>query len=545
LNLEALIHLKELYCEDCTSLKALSLIALTALKEIDCNGCTSLTTLSLVGLTALKELDCDSCTSLTTLSLIALTALKEIDCMNCTSLTTLSLVDLTDLKEIYCGGCTSLTTLSLQDLTALEKLYCSDCISLTTLSLVGLTALKELDCNRCTSLTTLSFLGLEPLIVIRCNHCRNLTSLGDSLPNTLELLHCENCPSLAQLPQVPPATTVYSGNSPSGNLNCFEVNPRDVQDKPLELLLRLGRILLQNKPFPNIVYIDPLTGQQDQGVDAGGLRRQFIYDLCQSLFKQTSGFPFIENVGSTKGNFPVVDLTNNNQILALRTLARLIAFAATSNALITGPILSQNFYHAALTLAKDPLIENFKIPLTKLQKKELYLMAEYGYKAEEKLNNDEKQFLVIADSLALVAHELKTVLKERLNDFTLSDFIAKVQGVTVKADILLGTTPQGIPRIKFDTELAPQLKGFVETFIRKFDTTDTLKEFVKFIVGSPSLGIDEQIKVQIALNRSTNHLPITHTCFQSIEFPLYQTYNIFEEKLMSALNEAKNSFGLE
>jgi hypothetical protein len=324
------------------------------------------------------------------------------------------------------------------------------------------------------------------------------------------------------------------------------VNPKDVQEKPLELLLQLGEILLQNKPFPNIVYIDPLTEREAAGIDAGGLRRQFIYDLSQRLFKRPSDFPFIEKLQTAEGNFPVVDIRDNKQVAALRTLARLIAFALTSKALITGPILSQNFYHAALFLAKDPeLLDTFKIPLTDEQKKELYLLAEYGYQTNTSLSKEEKSFLVIGDSIAIVAHELKAVLRASLKDLTLDQFIAKVQGITVNAETLLGTTPQGTPRISFDMERAPQIQGFVETFIRKFDTTDTLKEFVKFIIGSRSLGIEEQIKVQIALNASINYFPIAHTCFQSIEFPFYQTYEAFEEKLMGALNEAKNSFGLQ
>ena len=113
-----------LYCNNCTSLTALSAPMAT---ELNCSGCTSLTALSAP---MANILYCTYCTSLTTLSAPMATNLY---CYNCTSLTTLS-APMANI--LYCYNCTSLTALSAPMATDLN---CSEC-ALTATSIASILA---------------------------------------------------------------------------------------------------------------------------------------------------------------------------------------------------------------------------------------------------------------------------------------------------------------------------------------------------------------------------------------------------------------------
>ena len=148
---------------------------------------------------------------------------------------------------------------------------------------------------------------------------------------------------------MPFTATVYSGSTA---FNSFYVNPEDLEKQPLQVLLKLGKFLLNNNPMPNIVWIDRLTKKPAIGIDAGGLRRQFVTTLLENLFKEQSGFHFTEELG---GKLPLLDdLTHGDQVIALRVFARLIALCATSS-LLMGEHLPLNFFYAIKALSDQEI----------------------------------------------------------------------------------------------------------------------------------------------------------------------------------------------
>ncbi len=65
----------------------------------------------------------------------------------------------------------------------------------------------------------------------------------------------------------------------------FEVDVSLLATKSKDFLLTLGRqYLLKNQPFPNIYYFS--NGELSPAIDVGGVRRDFISRLFESLFKK-------------------------------------------------------------------------------------------------------------------------------------------------------------------------------------------------------------------------------------------------------------------
>jgi len=116
--------LQKLYVSDCPNLTS------EKLQEI-LNQCKNL-----------KELFCDNCTSLTSLDLRDNINLTELYCYDCPSLTSLDLWS--SSKGVTSFGCVNLTTL-----------LCYNCTSLTSLDLRNINLLR-LNCPSCTSLTSLN-----------------------------------------------------------------------------------------------------------------------------------------------------------------------------------------------------------------------------------------------------------------------------------------------------------------------------------------------------------------------------------------------------
>ncbi|KAM3139431.1 hypothetical protein pb186bvf_008456 [Paramecium bursaria] len=74
-----------------------------------------------------------------------------------------------------------------------------------------------------------------------------------------------------------------------------------------------------------------------------------------------------------------------------------------------------------------------------------------------------------------------------------------------------------------------------------------LKQVLKFITGSSSIPVeksDYKIKIEF-YDRDVNQLPMSHTCYQSMEVPKYPTFIMLKQKMDLALSVGLEGFGFE
>jgi len=184
-DLNTLVELDVSYCPNLTSEKLQEiLIQCKNLKELHCDNCTSLTSLDLRDNINLTELYCSECTSLTNLDLRNNINLEILQCFSCKSLTSLDLRSNINLKMLLCSYCTSLTSIDLRSYS--EGVTSFGCVNLITFG-----------CSYCTSLTSLDLRSNINLIELDCFYCTSLTSLD--LPKEYDgYMDRSNCPWIIQ-----------------------------------------------------------------------------------------------------------------------------------------------------------------------------------------------------------------------------------------------------------------------------------------------------------------------------------------------------------
>jgi glutaredoxin len=529
--------LQSLNCNHCLISK-LDISQNPQLQKLDCSYCKNLTALDTSHNPQLQKLDCSK-SPILALNLSHNLQLQTLNCSespiialdvshnkqlqmlvcDCCPISTLNVSHNPQLEELYCTSC-SIESLDLTHNTKLETLSCSG-TSISALDLSNNPLLKNFYCKFC-PISTLDFSNNLQLLRVNCNHCQRLTSLGAALPNTLDSLYCEDCPNLSQLPQLPHTATVYSGNSRCGDLHTFKVYPADLEEKPKQVLLDLGKILLQNKPFPNIVYMDPRTDLPTAGLDAGGLRRQLVSTLCENLFKKGSGFPFLEEAG-----YQTPTLSEGENPDALRTFARLLGLAATSS-LLTGTNLDPRFFETLFTLTDQELNQ----PLSEDLKKKLY-MARQGLSLESFTKEDEKGMAEesgILRATAIAAKELKTTLGKGFRKQNIKEFIVNVQGIPITKEKLKANIHCNNRNYKL----------WIDKFIDKLPLTVgkqtyELKHLLMLFTGYYSLG-GGPITINVFPNRKyLDSSTVIHTCYQTMELPGDLTEDLLKKELMAQL----------
>ena len=71
-----------------------------------------------------------------------------------------------------------------------------------------------------------------------------------------------------------------------------------------------------------------------------------------------------------------------------------------------------------------------------------------------------------------------------------------------------------------------------------------LMSFLKFITGASTIPFDtSSYKIEIVFVPTSKKLPISHTCWKSLEVPLYKSYEILEKKLNTAFTFGAEGFG--
>ena len=81
--------------------------------------------------------------------------------------------------------------------------------------------------------------------------------------------------------------------------------------------------------------------------------------------------------------------------------------------------------------------------------------------------------------------------------------------------------------------------GMLESF-----SHEDWQKFLAFVTGTPNIPLEGNITIELRDNLSVESLPLSHTCFNSIELPRYPTLEVMREKVLSAISlVGANEFG--
>ena len=481
----------------------------------------------------------------------------------------------TALKELFCfgnelqslpdtlGNCTALLSLccnsnqlqalpdTLGNCTALTHLNCSgNNLQALPDTLGNCIALQSLKCFKNQLHALPDTLGnCTALLSLCCSDNLPLTHIPASLPHCVHL-DCLDCPLIQVLPQLPPTATVRHGSSSSQNTTSrLRVDIETLQSNPQKYLVELGKtFLLQGKPFPSVDYFE--GGVLSAGIDAGGLRRDFLTRLFQGLFlSQVGTLPVISREG---GIWPGMDQNPDTEI-SYKTIARIMALCYSNTASFKiGEVFTPMLF-SAITVpgigekTDDALIQGFLLsrgyPANtsykgegSLESTELAQAKALGYDGEDKAGfrayllgfAKEDSFLQVA---SIIAKELKVYLGDKWSAFILEDkdvLSNKIQG-TFSKELLLqsinwNTSTQAANALGKNTEFFTQwVNGAPE---------ETVRSFLQAVTGNRVLGPGSSFSIRLYDDENPGALPHCHACSQELVLPgTYDNQETFNEKM--------------
>lgn len=287
---------------------------------------------------------------------------------------------------------------------------------------------------------------------------------------------------------------------------------------------------------------------QQPGIDAGGLTRQFFSELALNLFDGASGRK-IKVVSGIPKLSQEASFEENDFFMRIGSMLFYPSFFAHNYTL--GRILDDTFFSALHFFFTNPNIDSEE---TLVNACEVLKSEEHPkwlfevYKNPRQLSPEEKTFLVnilcVVDVAPTDLAEIKDVVKDTiLNELNLADsaraakLIAKgmLQAAGHQADGLRSTSAkdlsnaiQGIAINKDDianriythswNPVIQQKTQWLKEYILESDE-DEIRKFLITITGSPTVTAATQIRI----DETQAHNCSAHTCFNSIDVPTHHT----------------------
>ncbi|CAD8112133.1 unnamed protein product [Paramecium sonneborni] len=312
--------------------------------------------------------------------------------------------------------------------------------------------------------------------------------------------------------------------------------------------------------------------QDEPGIDAGGLKREF-YDMIGNTLKDDT-YKFFQPV---QGNLSKYFLHSNfNKIKNKKEYAllfgKLIANSIANGYLIGIDIISpfwkvvydEKIVFEDLILIWDKQTYSNYANLRQMSSESfeaLYLDFTY------QLGNSTIELIPNGSTMAVTSKNVNEYLDKTAQYIIYKQFQdiynSFIEGFKTVVDLKIfqkwlkpseiSLLTQGLLEIKPDVILQKiqysggkaNHKSYFETFVNQADS-QTLKNMLKFITGSSAIPFDQSsyiIQVEFKNNLDIRKLPLAHTCFKSIEIPLYANYGQMKQKLDIAFSIGLEGYG--
>ena len=327
-------------------------------------------------------------------------------------------------------------------------------------------------------------------------------------------------------------------------------------------------------------YFDP--GSQSLHPNAGGLLREWYLNLSKEMLNPNYALFKTSASGGTHTINPLSH-TNSNHLTYFTFIGHIIAKAIFDNKLlecyftramykhILGKQVKPNdlesedpdYYKNLKYILENPIEylgydQNFTAELDNFGQMQTVELVEGG---KDKLVTDQnKQEFVDLVCNRKLTHAISDQLKAFLKGFY--DIIPK-ELISIfdehELELLIsGIAEVDIEDLRNNTEYEKyrpsdlQIQWFWRA-LRSFTSTER-NNFLQFVTGTSHVplqgfayleGMNGFSKFKILKDeRSTNRLPCAHTCFNQLDLPVYESYEVLRRMLLVAINEGKEGFGL-
>ncbi|WEW60822.1 E3 ubiquitin-protein ligase tom1 [Emydomyces testavorans] len=319
----------------------------------------------------------------------------------------------------------------------------------------------------------------------------------------------------------------------------------------------------------------------EEGVDAGGVTREWFQVLARGMFNPNYGL--FSPVASDRTTFHPSRLSGINQehLMYFKFIGRIIGkalyegrvldchFSRAVYKRILGKSVSikdmetldLDYYKSLLWMLEnditDILTENFSVEVEDFGEKQVFDLVENGRNIPVTQENKEEYVQLV------VEHRLVGSVKEQLDNF-LKGFhdIIPADLISIFNEQELELLISGLPEIDVDdwknnTEYhnysasSPQIQWFWRA-VRSFDKEERAK-LLQFVSGTSKVPLNgfRELEGMNGFSKFNIHrdygnkdrLPSSHTCFNQLDLPEYDSYETLRQRLYTAMTAGSEYFG--
>lgn len=413
----------------------------------------------------------------------------------------------------------------------------------------NLLACREFNSSDCPKIAKLPY--LPEAQVVKCSGCTNLTQLLE-LPRCVSLSF-ENT-GLGNSVQIRPGVLAKLSEVAIGlpGVITLEIDLDTLKREPESILLTLSGCARFNQEFPVIRFSE--GGEVSVGYDAGGLSRQLLTKLFESLCGPT---PKLPTFSINEGKILPVE-TNKTECDSWRAVGCLLGVAFKKGWTI-GDQFDEGFFRVLSYLLNNKEKVNGKEFLIALQPSYSFLKTASNEEEKEKL----RCFIALYTDQDLEDYQLPKGEEEfdRVFIQAFRNLGKKTYSHVPYADILRamiaikeGFLSFGAPTAPQAEELKDRIQGVLtkeqiksclvftgferdKRHVRRFllkwidqQDRDGLTKFVEAVTGSRTLPSIARIEVK-EVEGSMKLLPVAQTCFNLMKMPPYKSKRLLAKRL--------------
>lgn len=518
-----------------------------------------------------------------------------------------SVETLPDLPLVKFFDCSETDIRIIPNLPQCIAIHCTDAKNLqrvlglplaANVTFINCDSLDELpDLRLCRFLLLMGCLSLQHLPE-RLEHCIDFFSQDNhsliSIPDLPECVRffCHICPSLVGIPRMLPSCSDFTLEDCGHIFNRpllkgeLEIDLEELAQDPIKVLIQFDQQLTPpNYIFPRIYYKKSQEFQLEEPIDIGGVKRDFLTRLMESLFKKTDES---SRVLPMEQGEPLADEQTGDYYFILGKIFTLCYLE--DSPFKTGSILPLTTYHKIATLPykikeneltdqdligiyilfydlKNVLkLFNPNIPLESIEIETLdeafYLVedGDYGWNNQNSLNEYHQDKIAFFQSPAYREQFSKALFQDARKNKRLTAVMLigksmakffseeewdalRAQGGDVLHDRIEGvlTSESLLKNILWEysenvtIEDHEKTKRYMETWI-KDASLEKLRLFLRFATGISTLS-SEPVTIQV-YNQGKDNIPISHTCSNTVEISAgYSTQNHFNYKIEYSMAE--------